>query len=101
MNPPEPFVPHGSGALLHGTKADLAVGDVLMPGRPMNYDETRVANHVYVTATDAAVWAAGVGIRGRAWSDLRRRTRSRGESSPKTSRACAGDGEQQTRADLA
>jgi rifampin ADP-ribosylating transferase len=32
MNPPEPFVPHGSGALLHGTKADLAVGDVLMPG---------------------------------------------------------------------
>ncbi len=59
MNSPEPFVVHESGALLHGTKADLAVGDVLVPGRRMNYDENRVANHVYVTRTlDAAVWGA-------------------------------------------
>jgi rifampin ADP-ribosylating transferase len=58
-NTPEPFVVHESGALLHGTKADLAVGDVLVPGRRMNYDEKRVANHVYVTRTlDAAVWGA-------------------------------------------
>jgi rifampin ADP-ribosylating transferase len=59
MTTPEPFVVHDSGALLHGTKADLAVGDVLVPGRLMNYDRSRVANHVYVTQTvDAAVWAA-------------------------------------------
>jgi rifampin ADP-ribosylating transferase len=57
MKMPEPFVVHDS--LLHGTKADLAVGDVLVPGRRMNYDQNRVANHVYVTQTiDAAVWAA-------------------------------------------
>ena len=57
MNMPEPFVVHDS--LLHGTKADLAVGDVLVPGRQMNYDQKRVANHVYVTRTlDAAVWGA-------------------------------------------
>lgn len=59
MNVPKPFVEHESGALLHGTKADLAVGDVLTPGRRMNYATTRIANHVYVTRTlDAAVWGA-------------------------------------------
>lgn len=59
MNAPKPFVEHESGALLHGTKADLAVGDVLTPGRRMNYATTRIANHVYVTRTlDAAVWGA-------------------------------------------
>ena len=31
---PKPFVPHENGALLHGTKADLAVGDLLVPGLP-------------------------------------------------------------------
>ena len=56
---PEPFVVHESGAYLHGTKADLSVGDLLVPGRPSNYEERRIMNHVYVTKTlDAAVWAA-------------------------------------------
>ncbi|OBI83246.1 NAD(+)--rifampin ADP-ribosyltransferase [Mycobacterium asiaticum] len=56
---PEPFVVHESGALLHGTKADLSVGDRLVPGRRSNYGGGRTANHVYVTATlDAAVWGA-------------------------------------------
>jgi rifampin ADP-ribosylating transferase len=56
---PKPFEPHESGALLHGTKADLSVGDLLVPGRRMNYDTDRNANHVYVTMTlDAAVWGA-------------------------------------------
>jgi hypothetical protein len=32
-NEPKPFEVHESGALFHGTKADLAVGDLLMPGR--------------------------------------------------------------------
>lgn len=59
MNQPKPFEVHESGALLHGTKADLAVGDLLVPGRPSNFEEGRIMNHVYVTATlDAATWGA-------------------------------------------
>ena len=58
-NGPTPFEVHESGALLHGTKADLAVGDLLVPGRLSNFEAGRVMNHVYVTATlDAAVWGA-------------------------------------------
>lgn len=56
---PRPFEVHESGAYLHGTKADLAVGDLLMPGRESNYEQGRVMNHVYVTQTlDAAAWGA-------------------------------------------
>lgn len=56
---PKPFEVHESGAYLHGTRADLSVGDLLMPGRPSNYESGRVMNHVYVTQTlDAAVWGA-------------------------------------------
>jgi rifampin ADP-ribosylating transferase len=59
MSAPKPFEVHESGALLHGTKADLAVGDALVPGRQSNYGNGRIANHVYVTRTlDAAVWGA-------------------------------------------
>ena len=56
---PTPFEVHESGALLHGTKADLAIGDLLVPGRLSNFEEGRVMNHVYVTETlDAAAWGA-------------------------------------------
>ncbi len=56
---PIPFEVHESGALLHGTKADLSVGDLLVPGLRSNYGSARLANHVYVTRTlDAAVWGA-------------------------------------------
>lgn len=56
---PVPFEPHESGAFLHGTKAELHVGDLLEPGRPSNYGEARIANHLYVTRTlDAAAWGA-------------------------------------------
>lgn len=56
---PKPFEVHESGALLHGTRADLRVGDHLVPGRRSNYDPDRVMNHVYVTQTlDAATWGA-------------------------------------------
>jgi len=56
---PVPFEAHESGALLHGTKADLSVGDRLVPGRRSNHGADRLANHVYVTGTlDAAVWGA-------------------------------------------
>ena len=59
MSGPKPFEVHESGALLHGTKADLSVGDVLVPGHRSNFEEGRTANHVYVTETlDAAAWGA-------------------------------------------
>lgn len=56
---PKPFEVHESGAFLHGTRAALSVGDLLLPGQRSNYDRERVMNHVYVTQTlDAAVWGA-------------------------------------------
>ncbi|MGB2922530.1 MAG: NAD(+)--rifampin ADP-ribosyltransferase [Mycobacterium sp.] len=63
---PKPFEVYEEGVFLHGTKADLSIGDLLAPGRRSNYEKDRVMNHVYVTQTlDAAVWgaelAAGVG----------------------------------------
>ncbi|HEX6955303.1 MAG TPA: NAD(+)--rifampin ADP-ribosyltransferase [Agromyces sp.] len=58
-NAPTPFEVHESGAYLHGTKADLRVGDVLEPGRQSNYEAGRTTNHVYLTQTlDAAAWGA-------------------------------------------
>ncbi|GAA3861791.1 NAD(+)--rifampin ADP-ribosyltransferase [Leifsonia kafniensis] len=64
---PKPFEVHESGALFHGTKANLTVGDLLVPGRRSNFETGRTMNHVYVTATlDAATWgaelAAGEGL---------------------------------------
>ena len=41
---PTPFEVHESGALLHGTKADLKVGDLLEPGRRSNFAEGRTMN---------------------------------------------------------
>ena len=62
-NSPRPFEVHESGALLHGSKADLVVGDLLVPGRPSNFGGGRIANHVYVTATlDAAAWGAELAL---------------------------------------
>ena len=56
---PIPFEPHESGAYLHGTKADLQVGDFLEPGRESNFASGRTANNIYVTKTlDAAAWGA-------------------------------------------
>ena len=57
--PPVPFEPFEPGVFLHGTKADLAVGTLLVPGRKSNFEAGRVMNHVYFTATlDAATWGA-------------------------------------------
>jgi rifampin ADP-ribosylating transferase len=56
---PIPFQVHESGVLLHGTKASLAVGELLVAGRLSNFEPGRVMNHVYVTETlDAAAWGA-------------------------------------------
>jgi rifampin ADP-ribosylating transferase len=63
MNELRPFEVHESGALFHGTKADLAVGDLLVPGRRSNFGAERTANHVYLTATlDAATWGAELAV---------------------------------------
>ena len=56
---PVPFEVYETGVYLHGTKADLAVGDLLVPGRESNFEAGRMMNYVYFTATlDAAVWGA-------------------------------------------
>jgi rifampin ADP-ribosylating transferase len=56
---PVPFELYEAGVYLHGTKADLAAGDMLAPGRESNFEQGRLMNHVYFTATlDAATWGA-------------------------------------------
>jgi rifampin ADP-ribosylating transferase len=56
---PVPFEVYEEGLYLHGTKADLLVGGLLVPGRESNFEAGRVMNYVYFTATlDAAVWGA-------------------------------------------
>ena len=54
-----PFEVYRPSVYLHGTKAELAVGDMLVPGRESNFEQGRVMNYVYFTATlDAATWGA-------------------------------------------
>ncbi len=54
-----PFEVYRAGTYLHGTKASLGVGELLVPGRESNFEDGRTMNHVYFTATlDAAVWGA-------------------------------------------
>jgi rifampin ADP-ribosylating transferase len=56
---PVPFEVYELGVYLHGTKADLAVGEMLVPGRESNFEDGRVMNYIYFTATlDAATWGA-------------------------------------------
>lgn len=56
---PTPFEVYSPGTFLHGTKAELQVGDLLVPGQRSNYGGGRTANHLYVTETlDAATWGA-------------------------------------------
>ncbi|MFD8207072.1 NAD(+)--rifampin ADP-ribosyltransferase [Streptomyces sp. NPDC059695] len=56
---PVPFQVYEAGTYLHGTKADLAAGDLLVPGYASNYEEGRVSRNVYFSETlDAAVWGA-------------------------------------------
>ena len=59
MSEPVPFEVYEDGVYLHGTKADLEIGELLVPGRESNFEEGRVMNYVYFTATlDAATWGA-------------------------------------------
>ena len=48
-----------AGPFFHGTRVELAPGDLLRAGRESNYGSREVANFVYMTATmDAAIWGA-------------------------------------------
>ena len=59
LREPVPFEVYEAGVYLHGTKASLAVGDLLVSGRRSNFEPGRVMNYIYFTATlDAAVWGA-------------------------------------------
>lgn len=56
---PVPFEVYAEGTFLHGTKADLEPGDLLVPGRASNFETGLLMRHVYVTETlDAATWGA-------------------------------------------
>ncbi len=47
----------------HGTKADLAIGDLIKPGSSSNYGQQKNAKYIYCTATlDAAVWGAELAL---------------------------------------
>lgn len=56
---PVPFEVYEPGVYLHGTKANLTVGELLVPGHESNFEQGRTMNYVYFTATlDAATWGA-------------------------------------------
>lgn len=60
---PVAFETYEEGAYLHGTKANLTVGDLLVPGRASNFEAGRAMNYVYFTATlDAATWGAELAV---------------------------------------
>lgn len=60
---PVAFETYAEGVHLHGTKAELAVGDLLVPGRESNFETGRRMNYVYFTATlDAATWGAELAV---------------------------------------
>lgn len=47
----------------HGTRARLAVGDLIEPGFQSNFGSRPTANHVYFTAAlDAAIWGAELAV---------------------------------------
>ena len=60
---PVPFEVYEAGVYLHGTKAELAAGDLLVSGRESNFEVGRTMNYVYFTATlDAATWGAELAV---------------------------------------
>jgi hypothetical protein len=50
---------HIKGPFFHGTKADVGPGTLLVPGYGSNFEDGRVSNNIYFSATlDAAIWGA-------------------------------------------
>ncbi len=47
------------GPFYHGTKVQLNIGDLIVPGFSSNYGQGKKANFVYMSATlEAAIWGA-------------------------------------------
>jgi hypothetical protein len=62
-----------AGPFYHGTKADLAVGDLLAPGFPSNYEAGRALKHIYFSAIlEPAIWGAELAM---AFANLKSRGR--------------------------
>lgn len=58
-----PFEVYEPGVYLHGTKADLKVGELLTAGHESNFETGRIMNYIYFTATlDAATWGAELAL---------------------------------------
>ena len=50
---------HVTGPFFHGTRHAVEMGALLVPGHRSNFQEGRVANHVYFSAlAETAVWGA-------------------------------------------
>ena len=50
-------------SFLHGTRADLEVGDLLVTGHPSNFRADKPMSWVYFTATlDTAIWGAELAV---------------------------------------
>lgn len=61
MPAPVPFEEYPGGLYLHGTRADLAPGDLLSPGIGANFGQE--LSHIYFTQTlDAAAWGAELAV---------------------------------------
>lgn len=59
MPEPVPFEVYDEHVYLHGTKAVLQPGDLIVPQHPSNYQAETPLRHVYVTQTlAAAAWGA-------------------------------------------
>lgn len=53
------FEPAPPGIYYHGTRADLKIGDLLIPGYASNFGRRNKASWIYFAATlDAAIWGA-------------------------------------------
>lgn len=51
------------GPFYHGTKAELAIGTLLAPGRASNYDADRTLHHIYFSALlEPAIWGAELSV---------------------------------------
>ena len=60
---PVPVEVYEPGVYLHGTKAELAAGDLLVPGRESNVEVGRTMNHVHFSSTlDAATWGTELAV---------------------------------------
>ena len=50
---------HVAGPFLHGTRAELGPGDLVLPGRPSHFRPDRPLAHVYFTTrAETAAWGA-------------------------------------------